>query len=120
MPRGEVRLLGCPGLSDPLAEVQTATSACLGGWAEGVAVAGARPWLQLESSWEEVWRLEAALETLLVAGQEPGLALRTEEVVAGLAVDCLHLRTAAWRRGRMLRPTRPGPWTSTCWTAAEC
>ncbi len=29
-------------------------------------------------------------------------------MVAGLAVACLHLRTAAWRRGRMLRPHQTG------------
>ncbi len=80
---GEVRLLGCPGPPDPLGDVQTAAGACLGGWAEVMAVEGTRLWLELVSSWEEVWRLEAALEKVFGAGREPGLALRPEEVEAG-------------------------------------
>ena len=118
MSGGEVRLLGCPGLSDPLTEVQTATGACLGGWAE-VVVEGARLSLQLESSWEEVWRLEAALETLLGAGQEPGLdggRRKWWRASPWPASTCaLPLGAGAACSG----PTRPGPWTSSCWTAAE-
>ena len=49
-----MRIQGRPGLLDPPAEVHGAASACLGGWAEVVAVEGARLWLQLDSSWEEV------------------------------------------------------------------
>ena len=93
---GEVRLMACPGSPDPLADVQTAAGACLGGWAEVMAVEGTRLWLQPESSWEEVWRLEKVLGV----GREPGLALRLKEVEAGLAPACLHPPATAWRRGR--------------------
>ncbi len=95
---------GAPGRLDPPAEVQAAASACLGGWAEVMAVEGARLWLLLESSWEEVERLEAVLETLLGAGREPGLALRPEEVVAGHAV--------AWPRPVLSRPSQDQAYNS--------
>lgn len=102
---GEVQLLGRPGPPDLPAEVKAEAGKCLGGWAKVVAVEGAKLWLQLESSWEG---LEAALETRLGAGREDGMVLRPEEVVAGRAVACLDPRTAAWRRGRVLRPLQSG------------
>ncbi len=94
----------CPGSPDPLADVQTAAGACLGGWAEVMTVEGTRLWLQPESSWEEVWRLEKVLGV----GREPGLALRLKEVEAGLAPACLHPPAAAWHRGRVLCLHRSG------------